>query len=176
MKLIIGLGNPGKNYEGTRHNLGFFAVDAFVREQGGTWKADVKRKANVCALVLGKEKVVLAKPTTFMNLSGEAVQALASFYKVGHEDILLIHDEMDLVPGRIQLKPEGGRDAGHNGVASIQERLGTKALPRLRIGIGRPEHPNQPTEDYVLGPLSTENTPSALDITSKMRDWIEGRV
>lgn len=176
MKLIIGLGNPGKKYQGTRHNLGFVALDALAQEEDGAWKNDEKRNAETCQITIGDEKIILAKPTTFMNASGDAAQALASFYKINHEDILIVHDELDLEPGRIQLKPEGGRDAGHNGVASVQERLGTKAIARLRLGIGRPENPNQPTNDYVLGPLSTEYAPNTLDVVSKIRDWIEGRV
>jgi PTH1 family peptidyl-tRNA hydrolase len=176
MKLIIGLGNPGKKYRGTRHNLGFIAVDAFAKQEGGVWKKDEKRKAETCQVTVGEEKVILAKPTTFMNLSGEAATALLSFYKVSIENLLIVHDELDLAPGRIQLKPAGSRAAGHNGVASIQERLSTKEIPRLRLGIGRPEPDQEPIESYVLGPLSTEHPPNVLDITSKMRDWIEGRV
>lgn len=172
MKLIIGLGNPGKKYEGTRHNLGFVAVDTLAAEESGVWKTDAKRKAETCQVTIGHEKVILAKPTTFMNLSGEAATALLSFYKLTPEDLLIVHDEMDLEPGRIQLKPAGSGPAGHNGVASIQEQLGTKQIARLRLGIGRPEHATQPTEDYVLGPLSTEIAFNPLDISSKMRDWI----
>ena len=172
MKLIIGLGNTGKEYDGTRHNLGFEAVDAFVTDEEGAWKMDAKRKAEVCKLGVSEMDVVLAKPTTFMNLSGDAVQALASFYKVGPEDLLVVHDEMDLPPGRIQFKMGGG-DAGHNGVTSIIERLGTDAFARLRIGIGRPDN-QQPTPDYVLDQLSPEDAPNAIDTTSAMRDWIEG--
>ena len=180
MKLIIGLGNTGKEYDGTRHNLGFEAVDAFVTDEEGAWKMDTKRKADVCKLDVGGMDVVLAKPTTFMNLSGDAVQALASFYKVGPENILIVHDEMDLPPGRIQFK-QGGGDAGHNGVTSIIERLGTDAFARLRIGIGRPPDPSLgcardglPTPDFVLNKLSPEDAPNAIDTTSAMRDWIEG--
>ena len=173
MKLIIGLGNTGKEYDGTRHNLGFEVVDAFVTDEEGAWKMDTKRKADVCKLDVGGADVVLAKPTTFMNLSGDAVQALASFYKVGPGDILIVHDEMDLPPGRIQFKMGGG-DAGHNGVTSIIERLGTDAFARLRIGIGRPPDSRQPTPDFVLNKLSPEDAPNAIDTTSAMRDWIEG--
>ncbi len=172
MKLIIGLGNPGAEYDGTRHNVGFMTVDAFAMDEDGAWKKDEKRKAEICKLEIDGTDVILAKPTTFMNLSGDAAQALASFYKVGLEDILVVHDEMDLPPGRLQFKVGGG-DAGNNGVASIIERLGTEDFARFRIGIGRPDS-RQPSPDYVLAKLSPEDAPNALDTTSAMRDWIEG--
>jgi len=172
MKLIIGLGNPGKKYEATRHNAGFMAVDAFAEELDAAWKKDVKRKAFVATATVGSEKVILAKPQTFMNNSGEAAAALVSFYKADPRGILLVHDDMDLPPGRIQFK-DGGSAAGHNGVASVYERLGTTGIQRLRIGIGHPEE-QIPAEDWVLRALSTHDAPNALDIVSGMRDWIEG--
>lgn len=175
MKLIIGLGNPGKEYVNTRHNVGWMTVDAFATEEDGAWKKDAKRNAEICKLDVEDTDVVFAKPMTFMNLSGDAVQALVSFYKVGMDDVLIVHDEMDLPPGKIQFK-QGGGDAGHNGVASIIERLGTDAFARLRIGIGRPEDPHIPNADYVLGELSPDHAPNAIDTTAAMRDWIEGGV
>jgi peptidyl-tRNA hydrolase, PTH1 family len=175
MKLIIGLGNPGKKYAGTRHNAGFMAVDAFAKEIGTEWKADAKRKALVATAIIGGEKIILAKPQTFMNLSGEAAAALASFYKAAPEDILLVHDDMDLDIGRIQFK-NGGSPAGHNGVASVYERLGTKDIQRLRIGIGRPPDDRTPSEDWVLDELSPQNALPAIDIISGMRDWIVGGI
>lgn len=174
MKLIVGLGNPGKEYVTTRHNAGFLALDAFCEDEDGAWKKDEKRKAEICKLTIGDEDVVLAKPTTFMNNSGEAVAALTSFYKVKTEEILVVHDELDIEPGQIRFKAQGG-DAGHNGVSSILERLGTDKIARLRLGIGRPSGDNrQPTTDYVLGELSPEDAPNVLDTSSAMRDWIEG--
>jgi peptidyl-tRNA hydrolase, PTH1 family len=175
MKLIIGLGNPGKKYETTRHNAGFVAVDAFAKEIGAEWKTDAKRKAIVATATIGREKIVLAKPQTFMNLSGEATAALASFYKITPESILLVHDDMDLEPGRIQFK-NGGSAAGHNGVTSVYEHLGTKDIHRLRIGIGRPADDRIPAEDWVLGALSPNDALPALDIIAGMRDWIEGGI
>ncbi len=175
MKLIIGLGNPGKEYEATRHNAGFMAVDALAKEMDAGWKADAKRKAIVASATVNGEKVVLAKPQTFMNLSGDAAAALVSFYKVDPRDILLVHDEMDIEPGRIQFK-DGGSAAGHNGVASVYERLGTQDIQRLRIGIGRPPVGQMRGEDWVLSALSPQDAPKALDMTSRMRDWIEGGI
>jgi PTH1 family peptidyl-tRNA hydrolase len=171
MKLIIGLGNIGAKYEGTRHNLGFNSVDAFALEEEATWKEDIKRKAFVAKVVVDDKQVLLAKPTTFMNRSGEAVQALASFYKIEPKDLLVVHDDMDLEPGRIQFK-DGGSPAGHNGVENIYERLGSTNIQRLRIGIGQPQG-RMAAEDWVLGKLSTEMTPNAIDIIAGMRDWIE---
>lgn len=172
MKLIVGLGNPGDAYLNTRHNAGFLAVDALAMEEDGAWKTDDKRKADIYRMEIDGEDVIIAKPHTFMNLSGDAVQALTSFYHIGLNDMLIVHDEMDLPPGRLQLKPGGG-DAGHNGLSSIIERLGTDQFPRLRIGVGRPPADSrQPTADYVLGPLSPDDAPNALDVTDIMRDWI----
>jgi PTH1 family peptidyl-tRNA hydrolase len=172
MKLIIGLGNPGAEYDNTRHNVGFAAVDAFAAEEDGVWKKDAKRKAETCTLKMGEETVILAKPTTFMNLSGEAASALASFYKVSPADILVIHDEMDLDPGVLRFKADGGA-AGHNGIISIQEQTGTDKFARLRIGIGHPKQMAREGKDHVLSQLSPQETPNALDVIAGMRDWIE---
>jgi PTH1 family peptidyl-tRNA hydrolase len=170
MKLIVGLGNPGKTYHETRHNVGFMAIDAFAEEQDANWHKENEYKALTAQCTIGETKVLLVKPQTFMNLSGDAVQAIVAYFKISPEDILIIHDDMDLDTGRIQFKASGG-PAGHNGVANIQERLGTKELSRLRIGIGKPTPPIAP-EDWVLGKMSTDDAPNTLDITSGMRDWI----
>jgi PTH1 family peptidyl-tRNA hydrolase len=170
MKLIVGLGNPGKKYEGTRHNIGFFAVDAFAKEQHAEWKEETSRKALITQCLIGDVKVLLAKPQTFMNLSGESVQSIASFYKIAPQNILIVQDEMDFEEGRLQFKASGG-PAGHNGIKSIQERLGTEDIPRLRIGIGKPTPPIT-SEHWVLGKLSSNDALSTLDIVSGMRDWI----
>lgn len=170
MKLIVGLGNPGKEYVKTRHNLGFLSVDAFAKHEGAVWKSDTKRHAEIATATIEKTKVVLAKPDTYMNRSGQAVQAIASYYRIPEKNILIIHDDMDLEEGRTQFKA-GGNAAGHNGIKDIQETLKTKSLERLRIGIGRPTPPIKP-EDWVLGKLSPTYTPESIDIVAKMRDWI----
>ncbi|MBD3251088.1 aminoacyl-tRNA hydrolase [Candidatus Uhrbacteria bacterium] len=172
MKLIVGLGNIGKQYDGTRHNVGFEVLDHFVEEYDGTWSEESKRHARIALVQVGKERIVCAKPTTYMNRSGAAVQAIASFYKLDSNDLLIVHDEMDLEPGRIQFK-QGGQAAGHNGVSDIQRALGTTDLQRLRIGIGHPIPPEMRAEEWVLGPLSPDQAPNALDIVAAMRDWIE---
>jgi PTH1 family peptidyl-tRNA hydrolase len=164
MKLIVGLGNPGKEYAGTRHNLGFEALDHLAEKLETSFKTDKKFQAEIAEAHIGSEKVLLAKPTTFMNLSGDAVQALKSFYKLENADILVLHDEMDYEPGKIAFSIGSG-PAGHNGVESIQERLATKEIARLRLGIGRPTI--EAKEDYVLG------RPSDADrglINSKLDD------
>lgn len=171
MKLIIGLGNVGTRYEGTRHNIGFESVNAFGSEYDATWKEQKRRKAYVASVTVRGETVILAKPTTYMNRSGEAVQALLSYYKVEPEDLLIVHDDMDLEPGRIQFK-DGGSAAGHNGIEDIHRVLGTQDIQRLRIGIGHPPNNTEPA-DWVLTNLSPKEAPNALDIISGMRDWIE---
>lgn len=147
LKIIVGLGNPGNEYAGTRHNAGFMVVDE-VREHFGfaAWKAGFKglvSKGKVAGL-----DVVLLKPQTFMNLSGASVQAAAAFYKVAPKDVLVVHDELDIPLAEMKFKVGGG-DAGHNGLKSITAALGTAEYARLRFGIGRPVHKAQ-VSDYVL--------------------------
>ena len=145
--LIIGLGNPGREYAFNRHNVGFMAVDrfakahktAFTRRQG---------RALVTSVRLGETPVILAKPQTFMNLSGEAVKSLLKFYDVPLTQLLVCFDDIDLPVGTIRLRPEGG-SAGQNGMKSIIEHLGTQEFPRLRLGIGRPPG-RMDAADYVL--------------------------
>lgn len=171
MKLIVGLGNPGEKYSDTRHNLGFAALDECAKVFGAEWKNDGDRKSLIAKTDVSGTSVILAKPQTFMNKSGDAVLALSGFYKIEPEDLLIIHDELDLEPGRIQIK-SGGNAAGHNGVSSIQERLGTTEIARLRLGIGHPEHAKE-KDNYVLSKLSPEDTPNLLDVSRGVRDWIE---
>lgn len=154
MKIILGLGNPGTEYAHTRHNAGFDVLDRIAATNAVEWAGDSKRKANVVKMQIDGTAVLLAKPTTYMNESGDALQALASYYKVTPEDILVVHDEMDLSTGRLAFLKSGG-DAGHNGIADIQERMATKEIPRLRVGVGRPTG-MIPKEDWVLGKATGE--------------------
>jgi peptidyl-tRNA hydrolase, PTH1 family len=154
MKLIVGLGNPGKEYEHTRHNMGFMALDAFAE----LCKADFdKRKFNgVYTLVKEPsfgDAVILAKPETFMNLSGEFVRPLMDFYKIEAKDLLVVYDDMALPPGKLRLRPSGS-SGSHNGMKSIIGALHTETFPRLRIGIGEPPHTGV---DWVLGKPSGED-------------------
>ena len=149
MKLILGLGNPGKKYHGTRHNVGAHAVDLLAKKLELTWKLDKKRQAEVASTVIDDVAITLARPTVFMNESGETAQALMHFYKINLDDLLVIHDEMDFPAGKIAFLAQGG-PAGHKGIANIQKRFNNQAFNRLRIGIGRPTPP-MATEDWVLG-------------------------
>jgi PTH1 family peptidyl-tRNA hydrolase len=150
MHLIVGLGNPGREYEATRHNAGFMALERLAEKQGFDRPTHFK-SSQVAKGAIGGNKVVLAWPQTYMNLSGQAVQELANFYKIPGSDILVLHDEMDLPPGRLKLDLGGGA-AGHNGLASIMQHL-PEEFCRLRIGIGRPpkEFFTSGSADYVLG-------------------------
>jgi len=168
MKLVVGLGNPGKQYENTRHNAGFLAVDGLLND--AAWTVDSARNASVAKLTVDGQSVIVAKPTTFMNLSGEAVRALASYYKVGPSDILIVQDEMDLQPGSLAFLAKGGA-AGHNGIDSIHDALGRNDVARLRIGIGRPTPP-MAKEDWVLGKLDEATLDAISRTTQAINDWI----
>jgi PTH1 family peptidyl-tRNA hydrolase len=148
MKLIVGLGNPGPQYERTRHNVGFRVVDRLAEKWGFTW-SERRARAILAGGTVGTEKIILAKPLTYMNLSGESVGELARWYKVPPEDILIIYDELDLPTGRVRLRP-GGSAAGHNGMRDIIDKLHTSDFPRLRVGIGRPKHSRMQGRDHVL--------------------------
>ena len=148
IKLIVGLGNPGKEYEATRHNAGFWWVDEFARTQGVNFKTDNKFHGLVARVSLHGHDTHLLKPQTFMNVSGRSVVALALFYKILPDQILVVHDELDLPPGSAKLKLGGGH-GGHNGLKDIIAHLGTKDFWRLRIGIGHPGERDQ-VVNYVL--------------------------
>jgi PTH1 family peptidyl-tRNA hydrolase len=146
MKLFVGLGNPGPEYAGHRHNIGFMALDRIAADHGfGAWRRDFRGR--VAEGRLGTEKVVLLKPETFMNLSGESVQAAMAFYKLPLADITVFHDELDLAPGKVRHKVAGGH-AGHNGLRSIHAHVGD-AYHRIRLGIGHPGHKDA-VSAYVL--------------------------
>jgi peptidyl-tRNA hydrolase, PTH1 family len=146
-RAIIGLGNPGSEYANTRHNAGFHAVDALARELGATyWKT--RCGALLTVATYDGEDLILAKPQAFMNLSGGPVKRIAEEYTIEPADILIIHDELDLEPGDVRVKRDGGH-AGHNGLRSIHEKLETNKYPRVRVGIGRPPG-RMSAADYVL--------------------------
>jgi PTH1 family peptidyl-tRNA hydrolase len=148
IKLIVGLGNPGREYEATRHNAGFWWVDELARKHSVNFKNESKFHGLVARAALHGHEVHLLKPQTFMNVSGRAVVALALFYKILPDQILVVHDELDLPPGSAKLKMGGGH-GGHNGLKDIIAQLGTKDFWRMRIGIG---HPGERAEvvNYVL--------------------------
>ena len=165
MKLVIGLGNPGTEYERTRHNIGFRVVDKLAAQQGWKWN-ERRGRAILASGNLGLEKVALAKPITYMNLSGEAVGELVRWYKLHPEDILVVYDELDLPLGKVRLRASGSA-AGHNGMQSIIKHLHTNAIPRLRVGIGHPTNTHIQGKDHVLGIPPTDE--SILLATSEDR-------
>lgn len=145
--LIIGLGNPGREYRGNRHNIGFMLLDRLSGKLN-THFSRMQSKALIASAVYLENKVILAKPQTFMNLSGQAVQGLVHFYKLPLDNLLIAHDDIDLPIGTIRIRPDGS-SAGQKGMTSTIERLGTNEFPRLRMGIGRPPGQMQ-APDYVL--------------------------
>lgn len=157
-KLIVGLGNPGSKYAQTRHNLGFLILDALIKEKAPsqTFSKESKFESEMASFVSDQTKYILAKPTTFMNLSGQAVQKIMAFYNVELQDLLIIHDDLDLPFGKIRYSRSSG-PAGHNGVKSLIESLGTKNFTRLRYGIMTENKPTQmETADFVLQNFSLE--------------------
>lgn len=159
MHLIVGLGNPGKTYRETRHNIGWMVVDEIARAHGLKWSK--KFKGDVAGGKVAGQPVALLKPHTYMNVSGESVQPAAAFYKVEPANILVVQDEIDLPFLHLKHKVGGG-DAGHNGLKSITQALGTPEYRRLRIGIGRPVHKSQ-VADFVLQPFTPGE---ALDVSA----------
>jgi PTH1 family peptidyl-tRNA hydrolase len=155
IRAVVGLGNPGAEYERTRHNAGFWFVDRLAAR--GSFRVESKFQGELAKLRIGGQDLLLLKPATFMNRSGQAAQALATFYKIAPEQILVAHDELDLPPGTARLK-RGGGHGGHNGLRSLHQHLGEN-YARLRIGIGHPGHKDQ-VLDYVLG------RPGATDLAA----------
>jgi PTH1 family peptidyl-tRNA hydrolase len=150
---VVGLGNPGSEYAQTRHNVGFWFIDLLSRQQGAALRADRKLHGEAGSIRLEAQELRLLKPATFVNRSGQAVAALASYYKLSPAEILVIHDDLDLEPGVIRLKANGGH-GGHNGLKDIIAHLGGD-FPRLRIGIGHPGHRDR-VVDFVLGRPSAD--------------------
>lgn len=152
--LAAGLGNPGREYAATRHNVGFMVCDELARRHGASYRS--KFSGELAEVLLEDERVALLKPQTFMNESGRSVGAAVRFYKVAPERLLVVHDEVDLEPGRLQARLGGGL-AGHNGLRSIAQHLRTSDFLRLRVGVGRPERGDRrPVADFVLSPFPPE--------------------
>ncbi len=166
MKLIIGLGNPGKEYEKTRHNIGYMFLDYIT----GDAKFINNKKFNAfeCEMNINNEKVLFIKPTTFMNLSGEAVSKYANFYKINPSDILVIQDDLDMDVGKYKLLFNRG-DGGHNGIKNIISSLDSRAFLRLKIGISKA---NIDTKDYVLGKLTKEEQKKINIVFYQLKDFI----
>jgi PTH1 family peptidyl-tRNA hydrolase len=151
-RIVVGLGNPGPEYAGNRHNLGFHVVDLLADQQGARLKKGVRGFADVAPTRIGDERVVLAKPRSYMNESGGRVKAVLGFYKVSPEQLIVVHDELDIPFGQVRLKVGGGA-GGHNGVRSVDSALGTRDYARVRVGIGRPPG-RMEAADFVLRDFS----------------------
>jgi len=176
MYLIVGLGNPGKKYEANRHNVGWFVIDRLAEELGAVWKNKSSWSAQVAEVQINDQKVILVKPQTFMNLSGDAVTRARGFWrKVTLENIWVIHDDADLELGDIRIK-QGGGSAGHRGVDSIVQKLGDKNFNRVRIGIGRPENDKMPLDKFVLGNFIDSEIQKLDQIGSKAIEQITTQI
>ncbi len=138
LKLVVGLGNPGREYASTRHNAGWWYVDALARSAGASWHHSVRHQSELARARIENTELSLAKPVTFMNRSGEAVASIAGYYCIEPQEILIVHDDIDLAPGTVRLK-HGGGHGGHNGLRDVLAQLGAEFW-RLRIGIGHPGH------------------------------------
>ena len=156
MKVIAGLGNPGRDYARTPHNAGFRAVDALAASLGAAWKNEPKFKAETARATCAAGPLLLVKPQTFMNLSGDSIAPLLGFYKVPASDLVVLSDEVNLPPGRVRVRP-GGSAGGHNGLKSVAERLGTTAFTRVRVGVGMGHHPVSGLVARVLGRIEPED-------------------
>lgn len=165
--LIIGLGNPGREYRDTRHNFGFMLID-HLAERIGARGMKVQSKAIVTSGLFEETRLILAKPQTYMNLSGHSVQGLLHFYKIPHSHLIVAHDDLDLPYGAIRIRPTGG-PGGQRGMANTIELLGTKDFPRLRLGIGRPPGRMDP-KDYVLQDFSKDELKLLPELLTRASD------
>lgn len=176
--LIVGLGNPGEEYDLTRHNIGFHCLDAFAAKlYFDAWVNKKDLKCLMAKQTINETTVLLCKPQTFMNLSGEAVQALCHFYKIQPSDVIVIQDELDIDFGKIRLGT-GGSSAGHNGIKSITKLLGTEDYGRVRVGIGPKTHQQMETSDFVLQKFSTDqraNLPKLIkEVNAILSEYVYG--
>ncbi|AZQ49327.1 aminoacyl-tRNA hydrolase [Bacillus albus] len=170
MKLIVGLGNPGREYELTRHNIGFMAIDELAKR----WNISLneqKFKGVFGAGFVNGEKVILLKPLTYMNLSGESIRPLMDYYKIDVEDFVVLYDDLDIPVGKLRLRMKGSA-GGHNGVKSTISHLGTQEFQRIRMGIDRPKN-GMKVVDYVLGRFTSEEIPEVNHSIEKAADACE---
>jgi PTH1 family peptidyl-tRNA hydrolase len=170
--LVAGLGNPGREYERTRHNAGWLVLDELARRHRGSWRS--KFSGSLAEVRLGDARLALLKPETYMNDSGRSVGAATRFFKVEPGQLLVVHDDVDLEPARLQAR-EGGGLAGHNGLRSLAQQLGAQDFLRLRVGVGRPARGDaRPVADWVLSPFTAEEDVDAL--VSRAADAVESLV
>ena len=169
--LIVGLGNPGEKYENTRHNVGFQVVDELAERQNAPVQK-LKFKALTNLLTISGEKVLVMKPVTYMNLSGEAVHPAADFYKIPPERILVISDDTALDLGKLRIRTKGSA-GGHNGLKNIIQHLGTDQFPRVRVGVGQKPHPDYDLADWVLGKFQGEAKKVMDEAVKRAADAVE---
>lgn len=170
MKCIVGLGNPGRKYRQTRHNIGFMVIDELLKRQN--WSLNKKKfNGNYSMEFINQDKIILLQPQTFMNLSGDSVQPLMDFYQIEPKDLLVIYDDLDLPTGKMRLRHTGGH-GGHNGMRSIIQSLGTKDFNRIRIGIDRAK-PGKQVVDYVLSPFSKQEMMDVEESIQRSADACE---
>ena len=169
--LLVGLGNPGDQYENTRHNVGFLVADELA-ERSHVPVQRLKFRALTNTVTIGDRKVLLMKPVTYMNLSGEAVHEAAAFYKIPPERVLVISDEVSLAPGKIRVRRSGSA-GGHNGLKNIIAHLGTDQFPRIRLGVGQKPHPDYDMADWVLGKFQGEDKKAVEAAVKKAADAAE---
>ncbi len=169
--LIVFLGNPGLKYEGTRHNAGFMAADAMSRNKGVAINR-LRFHALTAQCVIGGENVLLMKPQTYMNLSGEAVGEAARFYKIPPEHVIVVSDEMALPIGKLRIRMKGSA-GGHNGLKNIISHLGTEAFPRIRLGVGAPPHPDYDVKDWVLSTFKNQDADDMANAAARAAEAAE---
>lgn len=169
--LLVGLGNPGTQYENTRHNVGFLVADELAERQNAPIQR-LKFKALTNLLTISGEKVLVMKPVTYMNLSGEAVRPAADFYKIPPEHIIVISDDTALDVGKLRIR-KGGSAGGHNGLKSIIQHLGTDQFPRIRVGVGKKPHPDYDLADWVLGKFQGEDRKAIAAAVERCADAVE---
>lgn len=167
MWLIVGLGNPGNQYTQTRHNIGFLAVDELLRSHPTSIKNQFK--GEIAPIKMGNHALTLCKPQTFMNLSGECVQPLMGFYKIPLEHLIVFHDDLDIPFGQIRIHKNRGH-GGHNGIRSISGLMGTADYIRIKLGIGRPPHPEMSVSDWVLGKWTREEESALPEFLDRAKE------
>ncbi len=175
-KLIVGLGNPGKKYDLTRHNTGFLCLDALAEAENGLWAEKKALRSLICDLRLGQSRILLAKPTTYMNLSGEAVRAIQSYFKLNNSQTVVVHDELDIPFGQIRTRA-GGSAAGHNGVKSLIQHCG-EDFGRIKVGVKNELSAQVDSADFVLQKFSKEEQASLkalkTEVNSLLNEYIFG--
>ena len=172
-KIIIGLGNPGKRYQNTRHNLGWFVLDKFVEQNhiDCTWKEEKKHKAEVADIRFEDQRILLVKPSTFMNDSGITVRSITDYYDIDIDSLLIIHDDLDIDLGKIKISKTGS-SGGHNGIKSIINHMSSKEFLRIKIGINSSKRGRIPTEKFVLQPFGFWEKRKAKDVIEQSADAV----